>query len=59
MTAVHLTTTPCERSAANKHTEGHIIGEFRPCINNIVYARFEVFRPFLCVFISDFSVFLR
>ena len=59
MAAVHLTTIPCECSAANKHIEGHIIGEFRPCINNIVYARFEDFMLFLCVFMSVLSVFLR
>ena len=30
-----------------------------PRTNEIVYARFEVFRPFLCVFMSGFRIFVR
>ena len=52
MAAVHFTIIPCEPHAANRHMESHIF-------NNIVYARFEVFRTFLCVFMSVFSVFVR
>ena len=34
-------------------------GEIHPCTNKIVYARFEVFRPFLCVFMSGFRIFVH
>ena len=33
--------------------------EIRPCNNNIAYPRFEVYKNFLCVFMSDFMVFMR
>ena len=34
-------------------------GEINPCTNKIVYARFEIFRLFLCVFMSDFRIFVH
>ena len=33
--------------------------EIRPCISNIAYRRFEVYKTFLCVFMSNFMVFMR
>ena len=33
--------------------------EILSCTNSIVYARFEVFKSFLCVFMSVFRVFVR
>ena len=33
--------------------------EIFPRTNEIVYAMFEVFRPFLCVFMRGFRIFLR
>ena len=35
--------------------------EIHPCTNKIVYARFEVFGPFLCIFMlmSGFRIFSR
>ena len=33
--------------------------EIRPCNSNIAYPRFEVYKTFLCVFISNFMVFMR
>ena len=59
MGAVHFTTIPCVPNTANGHVESHIFGEIRPCTNNIVYARFEVFGTFLCAFMSVFRVFVR
>ena len=50
---------PFEPNTANRHTETHIFHEFRPCTNNIVYARFEVFGTFLCILMSVFRVFVR
>ena len=58
MAPVHFK-TPCEPNTTKKHIESHIFCEIRPCTNNIVYARFEVFRTFLCVFMSVFRVFVR
>ena len=58
MAAVHFTTIPCEPNAVNRHTQSHIFCEINPCINDIVYARFEVFRTFLCAFMSVFRVVL-
>ena len=52
MAVVHFTTIPCEPNTANKHIERHIFGEIHPCTNNIEYARFEVFRTFLCIFMG-------
>ena len=45
MAAVHFTAIPCEPNTANRHIESHFC-EFRPCTDNIVYARFEVFGTF-------------
>ena len=33
--------------------------EIRPCTKNIVYARFEIFRAFLCVLMSVLGFFAR
>ena len=35
------------------------MGEIRPCDSNMAYPRFEVYKTFLCVFMSDFMVFMR
>ena len=50
MAAVHYTTIPCELNTVCRHNESHILCEIRPWTNNIVYATFEVFRTFLCLF---------
>ena len=34
-------------------------GEIRPCNSSIAYPRFEVYKTFLCVFMSNFMVFMR
>ena len=58
MAAVHFTTIPCEPANRAISTHGKpYFGEIHPCTNKIVYARFEVFRPFLCVFMSGFMDF--
>ena len=56
MAAVHFTTIPCE---PNKTHGKPYFGEIHPFANKIVYARFEIFRPFLCVFMSGFRIFVR
>ena len=58
MAAVHFTTIPCESNAANRHIVIFFY-EILSCTNSIVYARFEVFKSFLCVFMSVFRVFVR
>ena len=58
MAVVHFTTIPCEPDTANRHVESNISGKICPCTNNNTHARFEDFRIFLCVFISDFGVFV-
>ena len=60
MTAVHFTTIPFEPNTAS-YTHKVIFwgGEIRPCISNIAYRRFEVYKTFLCVFMSNFMVFMR
>ena len=60
MAAVHFTTIPCvPNRAISTHRKPHF-GEIHPgCTNKIVYARFKVFRPFLCVFMSGFRIFVR
>ena len=62
MAAVHFTTIPFEPNTAN-YTESHIWGggggEIRPCNSHIDYPRFEVYKTFLCVFMSNFMVFMR
>ena len=50
MVAAHLTTILCEPNTANGHIESHMFCEFRQSTNNIVYARFGLFRTLLCVF---------
>ena len=53
MAAVHFTTKlyiPCEPNTAKRHIESHVFCKVRPCANHIVYARFEVFKTFLCIF---------
>ena len=53
MADVHFTTIPYEPKIANRHVESHISSKFVPVLTTlIVYARFEVFRTFLCVFIA-------
>ena len=62
MAAVHFTTIPCEPNTANRHIESHILCcccDIRPCTNKIVYARFEVLRTFLLVFVSVLRFFVR
>ena len=66
MTAVHFTTIPFEPNTAS-YTHKVIFflggggggGEIRPCISNIAYRRFEVYKTFLYVFMSNFMVFMR
>ena len=64
ITAVHFTTIPFEPNTAN-YTLSHIWGggggggEIRPCNSKIAYPRFEVYKTFLCVFMSNFMVFMR
>ena len=53
MAAVHFTTIPCEANRVNNHKESHVC-EIRRCTDNIVCARVEVFKTFLCVFMSFF-----
>ena len=33
--------------------------KIRPCNSNFAYPRFEVYETFLCVFMSNFLVFMR
>ena len=58
MEAVHFTTIPCLPNTANWQKESHVVVFLLTCpyTNNIVYARFEVFRTFLCVFMNVLSV---
>ena len=59
MAAVHFTTKPCESNRAIiTHRKPHF-GEIHLYTNKIVYARFEVFRPFLSVFMSGPRIFVR
>ena len=61
MAPEHFTTIPCGPNTANWHKESHVVVFLLifPYTNNTVYARFEVFRTFLCVFMNVFSVFVR
>ena len=59
MAAVLFSTMLCEPNTANRHIQSHIFGKIIPCTKNIVFARFEIFRTFLCVFMSIFRVFVR
>ena len=67
MAAVHFTTIPFEPNTAN-YTLSHFFlgggvgrgaGEICPCNSNIAYPRFEVYKTFLCVLMSNFMVFMR
>ena len=59
MAAVHFTIIPCEPNRAISIRTKPYFGEINPCTNKIVYARFEVFRPFLCIFMSGFRIFVH
>ena len=67
MAAVHFTTIPFEPNMANYTYKSYIYffggggggGEIRPYNSNIAYPRFEVYKTFLCVFVSNFMVFMR
>ena len=56
--AVHFTIIPYEPNTIKRHVKSHIFCGIRPCTNNIVYARFEVFRTFLCAFMSILRIFV-
>ena len=58
MAAIHFTTIPCEPNRPISTNRKLYFGEIHPCTDTIVYARFEVFRPFLCVFMSGFRIFM-
>ena len=58
MAAVHFTTIPCEPNRGISTHRKPSFGEIHPCINKIVYARFEIFIPFLCIFMSGFRIFV-
>ena len=62
MAALNFTTIPFELKTAN-YTYSHFLGgrggAIRPCSSNIAYPRFEVYKTFLCVFMSNFMVFMR
>ena len=49
MAAVHFPQYLANLTESLAHLESHILANFHPCTNTIVYARFEVFRPFLRV----------
>ena len=51
MAAVHFTTIPCEPNRDISLHRKPYFGKIHPCTEKIVYARFEVFRPF-----QDFRV---
>ena len=64
MAAVHFTTIPFEPKRLITHKVifgggGEGEGEIRPCNSNFAYPRFEVYETFLCVFMSNFLVFMR
>ena len=59
MAAVHFTTIPCETNTANRRLESHMLHKIHPCTNKIVYARFEVFKTFLKIFMGVFRAFVR
>ena len=59
MAAVHFTTIPYEPSRVISTHRKSNFGENHPCTNKIAYARFELFIPFLCVFMSGFRIFVR
>ena len=49
MATLHFTTIPCEPNGAISTHITSYFGEIHPCTDKIAFARFEVFRPFLCV----------
>ena len=59
MAAVHFTTIFQEPKKAISTDTQPYFGKIHPCTKNIVYARFEVFIPILCVFMSGFRIFVR
>ena len=59
MAALHFTIILCEPNRAITTHRKTYFGEIHPGTNKIVYARFEVFRPFLCVFMIGFRIFVR
>ena len=64
MAAVHFTTIPFEPNLANYTLSNFFLmgrggGQIRPGNSNIAYPRFEVYKTFLCVFMSNFMVFMR
>ena len=66
MAAVHFTTIPFEPKRSITHKVifggeggGEGEGEIRPFNSNIAYPRFEVYKTFLCVFMSNFMAFMR
>ena len=61
MAAVHFISIPCEPSTADRHIEKAILfaNFFLELTTLHVYARFEVFITFLCVFMSGFKIFVR
>ena len=59
MVAVHFTTIPCELNRSISTHRKPYFGEMHRYTNEIVYARFEVFGPILCFFMSGFMIFVR
>ena len=47
MAPVHFSTIPSEPNRATNTHRKPYFAEIHPCTNKIVYAEFEVFRPFL------------
>ena len=68
MAAVHFTTMTFEPNHGQLHIKSYFFlgaegrgggGEIRPCNSNIAYPRFEVYKTFLYVFISNFMISMR
>lgn len=59
LAAAHFIPIPCELNTVCRHIESHILFAIRPWTTTILYARFGVFRIFLCVFLSVFRVLVR
>ena len=60
MAAVHFATNTFElRIKSFFRGGGGGGGEIRPCNSNIANPRFEVYKTFPCVFMSNFMVFTR
>ena len=60
MVAVNITAIARKPNTANRQIESHIFFAklVRPCNTNIVYAKFEVFRTFLCMFMGVLWIFV-